>query len=97
MQESADVLPRSTVSFAPGRLVSRQPTLRDLAHVVSTIQSVSPNYSLLKENCYFVASIIQEALTEMFAGALNGDPPTWARNHASDAAGDILRRLQDQG
>lgn len=118
VQKPVDVLPRSTVLFAADRLVSRQPTLRDLAQVVGAINSVSPNYNLLKvsrapsiplscpcplfkpsiqENCYFVASIIQDALTEMFAGALKGDPPTWARRHATSAAVDILRRLQGQG
>lgn len=118
VQKSVDILPRSTVLFATDRLVSRQPTLRDLAQVVGAINSVSPNYNLLRvcrtssiplsfpakhifklsmqENCYFVASIIQEALTEMFAGALKGDPPTWARKHASGAAKDILLRLKDQ-
>jgi hypothetical protein len=51
----------------------------------------------MQENCYFVSSIIQRALTEMFAGALEGDPATWARKHANSAAVEILRQLRDRG
>lgn len=47
----------------------------------------------MKENCYFVAGIVQEALMDMFWGVLDGREPTWPREHAPDARNQILRRV----
>jgi len=53
-------------------------------------------YNLAKENCRFVASIIQEGLTQKFEGKLAGKEPTWNQYHAPKVKEIILREFLQQ-
>src|ERR1700733_12536313 len=55
------------------------------------------NDSLVKENCRFVTSIIQEGLTRNFTGKLvAGENSTWSEKRAPNAAKEIFKGFEDQ-
>lgn len=52
-----------------------------------------PNAEFIEqENCFFLASLLQETLTDVFKGTLQGDRPTWARKQAPAPRLAVLER-----
>lgn len=52
---------------------------------------------LVKENCIFVTSVIQEGLTRNFAGKLlTGEKATWSERHAPSTTENIFNEFQRQ-
>jgi len=74
------------------------PTLYHLVGILAVVQDVSPKYNPIKENCYFLASIVEEALQDMFDGKpRNPVGPSWAEEQAPKAREDVLSRLYLNG
>jgi len=70
------------------------PTLHHLVVILGVVQEVSPKYNPIKENCWFLASIVEEALHEMFDGKPREPVGTrWAEEVAPKAREDVLSRL----
>jgi len=83
------------VTFSGG--LGPQPTIGDLRNLLRHIYTIAPQYNLLKENCSFVASVIQEGLTRNFAGKLlAGEKATWSERHAPSTTESIFEEFQYQ-
>jgi len=74
-----------------------QPTIGHLRKLLSGTYEIAPNYNLLKENCRFVTSVIQEGFMRNFTGCLlAGKEPTWSKQRASRVAQEIFDEFERQ-
>ncbi|KAF8318457.1 hypothetical protein DL93DRAFT_2225770 [Clavulina sp. PMI_390] len=89
-----DSIEKMIVTFPKNDNQRYGPRVKDLVAILSVIEKISPTYSLINENCYFLASILEEALMDMFDGvAAEPVGVRWSEEKAPKAREDVLSRL----
>jgi len=84
------VLPPETQLAAISSL-NRHASLKDLATILSVVEEEAPEYRLLKENCRFFASVIEDSLISSFDGTYSHGQ----EGHA-DLAPEIRQKIRDR-
>jgi len=84
------LLPPETQISAMSSL-NRHASLRDLATILSIVEEEAPEYRLLKENCRFFASVIEDSLISSFDGTYSHGQ----EGHA-DLAPEIRQKIRDR-